>query len=51
MVIGVPKEVKAEEYRVAIIPTGVAALTRDGHQVLIQTTAKRGSMRLETMPL
>ena len=42
-VIGVPKETKADEYRVAMIPAGVEELTRSGHQVLIQKGAGLGS--------
>src|SRR5262245_64446415 len=41
--IGVPKEIKTDEYRVAMIPVGVEELTRAGHQVLIQTGAGQGS--------
>src|SRR5262249_24289637 len=43
MVIGVPKEIKAEETRVAITPSGVAGLTAHGHQVVIQQGAGAGS--------
>ena len=43
MIIGVPKEIKTDEYRVAMIPVGVEELTRAGHQVLIQTGAGQGS--------
>src|SRR5262249_29380716 len=43
MIVGVPKEIKADEYRVAMIPVGVEELTRCGHQVLIQTGAGQGS--------
>jgi alanine dehydrogenase len=42
-VIGVPKEIKADEYRVAMIPVGVEELTRAGHRVLIQSGAGQGS--------
>ena len=42
-VIGVPKEIKTDEYRVAMIPVGVEELTRAGHQVLIQAGAGQGS--------
>src|SRR5438270_1733336 len=42
-VIGVPKEVKTDEYRVAMIPVGVEELTRAGHKVLIQSGAGQGS--------
>jgi alanine dehydrogenase len=43
MIVGVPKETKTDEYRVAMIPVGVEELTRAGHQVLIQTGAGQGS--------
>lgn len=43
MVIGIPKEIKEEENRVAITPTGVAALVSHGHKVLIQKGAGLGS--------
>ena len=43
MIVGVPKEVKPDEYRVAMIPAGVEELTRSGHTVLIQTGAGLGS--------
>jgi alanine dehydrogenase len=43
MNIGVPKEIKTDEYRVAMIPVGVEELTRAGHAVLIQAGAGMGS--------
>jgi alanine dehydrogenase len=43
MVVGVPKEIKTDEYRVAMIPVGVEELTRAGHKVLIQAGAGQGS--------
>jgi alanine dehydrogenase len=43
MICGVPKEVKTDEYRVAMIPVGVEELTRAGHKVLIQAGAGQGS--------
>src|SRR5262249_21636356 len=43
LVIGVPKEIKTDEYRVAMIPVGVEELTRAGHTVLIQSGAGQGS--------
>ncbi len=43
MRVGVPKEVKTDEYRVALIPVGVEELTRAGHTVLIQGGAGQGS--------
>jgi alanine dehydrogenase len=41
--IGVPKEVKDHEYRVAITPIGVHELVAHGHEVVIQTEAGVGS--------
>ncbi|MCE9529975.1 MAG: alanine dehydrogenase [Planctomycetes bacterium] len=43
MIIGVPREIKSDEYRVAMIPVGVEELTRAGHKVLVQTGAGQGS--------
>jgi len=43
MKIGVPSEVKADEYRVAITPAGVRELCSRGHEVLIQAGAGEGS--------
>jgi alanine dehydrogenase len=43
MIVGVPKEIKTDEYRVAMIPVGVEELTRLGHRVLIQSGAGQGS--------
>ena len=43
MIVGVPKEVKQDEYRVAMVPAGVEELTRAGHTVFIQTGAGSGS--------
>jgi alanine dehydrogenase len=43
MVIGVPKEIKTHEYRVAITPSGAAELIKDGHRVLIEESAGLGS--------
>lgn len=43
MIIGVPREVKSDEYRVAMIPVGVEELKRSGHRVLIQAGAGMGS--------
>lgn len=39
MRIGIPKEIKNHEHRVAMVPTGVAALVGDGHVVLLQSGA------------
>jgi alanine dehydrogenase len=43
MKIGIPTEIKAFENRVAIRPAGVEALTRDGHEVWVQSGAGAGS--------
>ncbi len=43
MLIGVPKEIKREEYRVALTPAGVEALTHAGHEVLLEARAGQGS--------
>ncbi|MBL7804725.1 MAG: alanine dehydrogenase [Saprospiraceae bacterium] len=43
MIIGVPKEIKSNENRVALTPAGALELTRRGHTVYIQSTAGVGS--------
>ena len=43
MIIGVPKETKDQENRVALTPAGVASLTRSSHKVLIERGAGTGS--------
>jgi alanine dehydrogenase len=43
MIIGIPREIKKEEYRVALTPAGAAELKRDGHMVLIESGAGGGS--------
>jgi len=43
MKVGVPREVKNHEYRVAITPSGVHELARNGHQVYVQQDAGVGS--------
>ncbi|HEY1687954.1 MAG TPA: alanine dehydrogenase [Solirubrobacteraceae bacterium] len=43
MKVGVPTEVKSDEYRVAITPAGVRELVTHGHEVLIQAGAGLGS--------
>ena len=43
MIIGVPTEIKPQEYRVAVVPAGVEQLRRSGHTVLVQKAA--GSIR------
>jgi alanine dehydrogenase len=43
MIIGVPKEIKADENRIAVVPAGVDALVSDGHTVLVEQGAGEGS--------
>jgi alanine dehydrogenase len=43
MIIGTPKEIKDNEYRVGITPGGVRQLAQAGHQVLVETGAGEGS--------
>ena len=43
MIVGIPKEIKEDEYRVAMLPVGVEELVQRGHQVIIQAGAGLGS--------
>ncbi len=43
MIIGIPKEIKNNEYRVALPPVGIQQLVEDGHQVLVEADAGTGS--------
>lgn len=43
MIVGVPREVKMDEYRVAMLPSGAEELVAAGHQVVIETGAGQGS--------
>jgi alanine dehydrogenase len=43
MIVGVPKEIKPDEYRVAVTPAGVEQLRRSGHTILVQRGAGVGS--------
>jgi alanine dehydrogenase len=43
MIVGVPKEIKRDEYRVAMLPVGVEELVRRGHRVLVEVGAGVGS--------
>jgi len=43
VIIGVPKEIKAQEYRVALTPPGVEALVARGYEILVETGAGVGS--------
>lgn len=42
MIIGVPKEIKNNEYRVGMIPSSVQTLVQNGHQLLVETEAGMG---------
>ncbi|MFH0959467.1 MAG: alanine dehydrogenase, partial [Pseudomonadota bacterium] len=43
MIIGIPKEIKEDEYRVAIVPSGVRTLKDNGHLIIIEKGAGEGS--------
>ncbi len=43
MIVGVPKEIKNEEYRVAVTPNGVKEFVRAGHKVMVEAGAGVGS--------
>ena len=43
MIVGLPKEIKDNEYRVGLTPAGVRALTDAGHQVSVERSAGEGS--------
>lgn len=43
MIVGVPKEIKTAENRVALVPAGAESLTSDGHSVLVEKGAGLGS--------
>ena len=43
MLIGVPKEIKPDEYRVALTPAGAEMLSGAGHKIVIETSAGLGS--------
>lgn len=43
MIVGVPREIKSDEYRVALLPFGAEELARRGHTVLVQSGAGLGS--------
>ena len=43
MIVGIPKEIKDNENRVGMTPSGVAELTKRGHTVFVQHTAGEGS--------
>ncbi|MEE9368030.1 MAG: alanine dehydrogenase [Pontiella sp.] len=43
MIIGVPREIKSDEFRIAMLPVGAQLLIQDGHTVLIEKDAGLGS--------
>lgn len=43
MIVGLPKEIKDNEYRVGLTPAGVSALSDAGHQVIVERSAGEGS--------
>lgn len=43
MKVGVPREMKSDEYRVALLPVGAEALVKAGHEVLVESQAGEGS--------
>lgn len=43
MIVGIPKEIKDQEYRVAVVPSGVRQLVQHGHKVIVETNAGVGS--------
>src|SRR4051794_4074637 len=47
MKVGVPTEIKTDEYRVALTPAGVRELVENGHEVLVQAGAGEGSAILD----
>jgi alanine dehydrogenase len=48
MKIGVPTEIKSDEYRVAVTPAGVRELSEHGHEVLVEAGAGEGSAITDT---
>ncbi len=42
MLVGVPKEIKTQEYRVGLVPASVRELTHHGHEVLVESNAGAG---------
>lgn len=43
MIIGIPKEIKDQEYRVSLTPAGAAVLHQEGHSLLVEAAAGEGS--------
>jgi alanine dehydrogenase len=48
MIVGVPRETKAEEHRVGLLPSGAYQLIQRGHRVLVEKGAGTGSFYLDT---
>ncbi len=42
MIIGIPKEIKEDEYRVGMVPSGAELLKKHGHEILVETGAGEG---------
>src|SRR6056297_1741940 len=43
MIVGVPREVKSDEYRIAMLPAGVEELVERGHRVIVEADGGLGS--------
>src|SRR5437764_12389007 len=43
MVVGVPKEIKGQEYRVALLPSAAYQLIKRGHEVIVERSAGAGA--------
>jgi alanine dehydrogenase len=43
LIIGVPKEIKNNEYRVAMVPSGIRTMVENGHKVFVQKSAGEGA--------
>ena len=43
MIVGIPKEVKTDEFRVGATPSNIVLLVEDGHKVVVQSSAGEGS--------
>jgi alanine dehydrogenase len=43
VIVGIPKEIKNQEYRVALLPSAAYQLVRRGHEVLVESTAGAGA--------
>src|SRR5207237_10239489 len=43
MIVGVPKEIKGQEYRVAVLPSAAYQLIKRGHQVIVERNSGAGA--------